>query len=149
MFVIHGQAARLFTALDGPALFFLEGLSVDGDQLRLVFDIYVDAAFSISGGKFGLAAERQAARHGAGCRVDRSCVVAAAVEGEDALGDRIVCDGVRAFARFGLTDFVKILEIEDSDAVGAAAADEASAEFGGECNPMHTRSVRNVAHDLA
>jgi hypothetical protein len=74
---------------------FREFLRVELDEFRFVFDVHEDAALAVGHGKFGFAAESERARDSAVRGVDRSGVLAAAVESEDTLGKAVVDDSVR------------------------------------------------------
>src|SRR5882762_4368278 len=97
--------------------------------------------------EFGLVAERNSADHGAIGGIDDGGVFAAAVKGEDALGGRVVNDGVGI--RVGLcgADGLQSFEIENGDRVCAAIAGEAAAEVCGYGHAVDSGRVRNVAFD--
>src|SRR5712671_3407441 len=106
-----------------------------------------NGAFAGGYGEFRLVAQRNRAYDGAIGGVDDGGVFAAAVEGEDALGGRIVNNGVGI--RVGLcgADGLQSFEIENRDGVGAAIAGEAAAEVGGHGDAVDAWRVRDVAFD--
>jgi len=79
--------------------------------------------------------------------VDGGCVLAAAVESEDALGDGIVDDGVGIGVGLCGAESFEGFDIEDDGGVGAAGAYEAAAEVGSEGNAVNALRVGDIAFD--
>ncbi len=123
---VHGQPGRRFARRKRPVVEFLEALRVE---------------------EFGLAIERDRADYGAIRGVDGGGVFAAAVEGEDALGDGIVEDGVGIAVCLYRADRLQRLEVENRDVVAAAVAGETAAEVGSDGNAVNPFGVRDVAND--
>ncbi len=63
-------------------------------KLGAVFIVHIDGALAIGSGEFRFAAQVDVAEYGTVGGVDGGGVFAAAVEGEDALGDGVVKNGV-------------------------------------------------------
>src|SRR5713101_7206403 len=68
---------------------FLEALRIEMMERGGILVVHIDRALAVSDGKFGLATQIYRAGHDAIRGVNRRGILAAAVEGEDALGDRI------------------------------------------------------------
>ena len=81
--------------------------------------------------------------------IDRSDIVAPAVEGEDPLAGGIVKNRVRIFADLDLAEHLQTAQIENAHGVLAPVADEPAAEFRRQGNAMHSGSIRDIAHGLA
>src|SRR5260370_10816977 len=111
----------------------------------LVVDI--NGAFAISGGEFGLAIKRDRAGYGAIGSVDGGGVFDAPIEGEDALGDGFIEDGIGIRVCLNGADRLQRLEIENSDAVSATVTGEAAAQVGSDSDAMHTLGIGDIAND--
>src|SRR6266849_662584 len=116
-------------------------------ELGGVFVVDVDGAFAIGDGEFGLAAERDRADDGAVRGVDSGGIFAATVKGEDALGGRVVDDGVGIGVGLHGADCFQGFGIKDDGSIGAACADEAAAEVGGDGDAVNALRIGNVAFD--
>src|SRR5208283_1410853 len=130
IFLIHGQARRTFARPEGPAMEQLDGLRVNLDKFRSVFNIHEDFSCAIRGGKFGAARKLQRAGNGAIGGVDGGGVFAAAVQSEDALGHAIVNDGIWILSCVHRTQRFQRFQVENGDRVRAAVTGEAFAEVG-------------------
>src|SRR5712671_3570761 len=109
--------------------------------------VHIDRALAVSDGKFGLATQIYRAGHGAIRGVNRRGILAAAVEGEDALGDGIVNDGVGIRICFNGADGFQHFEVEDGYVIRTAVAGEAATEVGSDSDAMDALSVGDIAHD--
>ena len=90
-----GEAAGAVAGSDGIALGNQGVLGVDFDDLVLVFDVDVNVALAVDLRELGLTADgNRSGDDVVGLGVDRRGIAAAAVEGEDAMGDRLINDGV-------------------------------------------------------
>src|SRR6267154_2831048 len=126
---------------------FLEGLRIEMMERGGILVVHVDGALAVSDGKFGLATQINRAGYGAIRGVDRGGVFAAAVEGEDALGDGIVNDGVGIRICFNGADGFQHFEVKDGYIVRTAVAVEAATEVGSDSDAMDTLGVGDVADD--
>src|SRR5260370_37094895 len=124
---------------------FLEGLRIEMMERGGILVIHVDGALAVSDGKFGLATQINRAGYGAIRGADRGGVFAAAVEGEDALGDGIVNDGVGIRICFDGAEGLQRFEVEDGHIVRTAGTGEAAAEVGRVSAAMHALGVGAVA----
>src|SRR5713101_4243449 len=116
-------------------------------EFRGVFVVDPDGAFAVGNREFGFATEGNGADNGAVRGVDGGGILAAAVEGEDALGGGVVNDGVGIGVGFYGADGFQSFEVKDGDGVGAAVAGEAAAEVGSDGDAVHALRVGNVAFD--
>src|SRR6266852_598569 len=123
-------------------------LRVDLDELGGVLVVHEDAAFAIGDGEFRFAAESERAGDGAVGGVDGSGVLAAAIEGEDALADGVVDDGVGIGIRFNCADGLQRLDVEDGYIVRTAVTGEAAAEVGGDGDAVNALRVWDAANDF-
>src|SRR6267142_1783507 len=115
-------------------------------KLGAVFIVHIDGAFAIGSGEFGLAAQVDVAEYGTVGGVDGGGVFAAAVEGEDALGDGVVKNGVGIAVGLDVaTDGLQRFQVKDGDIVRAAIAGEAAAEVGSDGDAVDALGVGNVA----
>src|SRR5882762_3544599 len=114
-------------------------------KLGGILVVHVDSALAVSDGKFGLTTKRYGARDRAVGSSDGGGVLAAAVEGEDTLADRVVDDSVRIGVGLDRADRLQRLEIENRDVIAAAVAGEAAAEIRRDSDAVHALRVRNVA----
>src|SRR5690348_6410006 len=126
---------------------FCEFLRVKLDELRFVLDVHEDAAFTVGHGELWLAAQSERARHRAVRGVNRGCVLAPAVHGEDALGNLVVDDGVGVGIGLYRAESLERFEIKYDSLIGATGADEPAVKVGGERYAMHSGGVRNFALD--
>ncbi len=150
MLAINGESAGLGAGRERPLGFHFELRGIDRDQFALVFDVDEDFSLGVAGGELGLAVEFNRAENGAIGRIDGGGILAASVEGEDALGGGIVEDGVGIFASFYFAaDSSESLDVENCDRSFAAVADETASELGSEGDTVNARSVRDVADALA
>ncbi len=133
---VHGETGRRFARRKRPAVEFLEGLRIEMMELGGVLVVHIDRALAVSDGEFGPAAQSYRADNRAIRGVDRGGVFAAAVEGEDALADGIVDDGVGIRVCFDGAEGLQGLEIEDGYIVRTAVAGEAAAEIGSDGDSM-------------
>src|SRR6266446_4205506 len=124
-----------------------ELLRVEVDDLRGVLNVDEDAALAVGDGEFWLAAESECDGDGAVSGADGGGVLAASVQGEDALGNRVVDDGVGIGAGGDGAEGLERLEVENGDVVGAAVADVAAAEIGNDSDAVDALGVRNIALD--
>src|SRR5882724_5478022 len=127
---------------------FSDLLRVDLDELGSVLVVYEDAALAVRNGEFRFAAESERAGDGAIGGVDRRGVLAAAIEGEYALADGVVDDGVGIVVRFDCADGLQRFEVEDGYIVRAAVAGKAAAEFGSDGDAVNALRVRDAADDF-
>src|SRR4029077_5621243 len=147
---IHGQSAGFRARRERPLGFHFQLGGIDGCQFALVFDVDEDFALGVAGGELRLAVELNGAQHFAGGGVDGGRVAAASVESEDALGGRIVENGVGIFADLHfLADGLQRVDVEDRDGAFATVAGEAASEVGRQSDAVDARSVGDVANILA
>jgi len=111
-----------------------ELLRIELHELGSVLDVDVDAAFAVSDGKFGLAAESKRAGDGAVGALMAVASLLRPFEREDALSAGVVDDGVGICARVYRADGLESFQIEDGGGVGAAITGEAAAEVGKRCD---------------
>ena len=97
---VEGQSAGLGAGRERPLRFHFQLVGIDHGQFALVFDIDEDLALGVAGRELGLAVELDRAEHFAAGGIDGGGVLAASVEGEDALGRRIVENRVGILADF-------------------------------------------------
>ena len=122
-FDVHGETGRRFAGRERPVVELLESRRIDVMKLGAVFIVHVDGTFAIGGGEFGLAAQVNVAEHGAVGGVNRSGILAAGdvssatVEGEDALGDGLVEDGIGIDVGFDIANGLQGFEVEDGDVI--------------------------------
>src|ERR1700674_5507657 len=109
--------------------------------------VHIDCALAVSDGEFGLATQIYRAGHGAIRGVNRRGILAAAVEGEDALGDGIVNDSVGIRICFDRADGFQRFEVEDGYIIRTAVAGEAATEIGSDSDAMDALGIGDVAHD--
>ena len=148
-FRIDGEAAGAVAGRDGIALRHQRVLGIDLDDFVLVFDVDEDVAFAVHLRELGLAAEgNRRGDHVAGLGVDRGRVAAAAVEGEDAMRDRLINDGVGILAGLDFAQNLQRFDVEDGDVVVGAVAGEAFAEIGGDGDAVDAFGVGNGADEL-
>src|SRR6266481_9591905 len=126
---------------------FLEGLRIEMMERGGILVVHVDGALAVSDGKFGLATQINRAGYGAIRGVDRGGVFAAAVEGEDALGDGIVNDSVGIRICFDGAEGLQRFEVEDGYIIRTAVAGEAATEIRSDGDAMDALSVGDVADD--
>jgi len=116
------------------------GLCVDLTDLGFILDVEVDVAFAVDLRELGLAADGDCRRVDfARLCVEYGGVIAASVEGQDAVRGRLIDDGVGIGAGLDLAQNLKRLEVEDGDIVILAVAGEAAAEVVGDgdaCTPF-------------
>src|SRR6267378_3560157 len=115
------------------------------NELGCVFDVDVDGAFAVGDGEFGFATKRERADDGAVGDIDGGSVIAAAVEGEDTLGARVVDDGIRIRAGLHGANGFQSLQIKNGGGVGATIAGEAAAKIGSDGDAVHALCIRNAA----
>src|SRR6266850_698026 len=127
---------------------FGDFLRVDLDELGGVLVVHEDAAIAIRDGEFRFAAESERAGDGAIGGVDGSGVLAAAIEGEDALTDGVVDNSVGIGVRLSCADGLQRLEVEDGYIVRTAIAGEAAAEIGSDGDAMNALGVWDAADDF-
>src|ERR1700682_1337011 len=109
---------------------FRDLLRVDLDELGSILVVHEDAALAVGDGEFRFAAESERAGDGAIGRIDGGGVLAPAIEGENALTDGIVDDGIRIDVGLNRADGLQRFQVEDSYIVRTAVASEAATEFG-------------------
>src|SRR5882762_10933522 len=109
--------------------------------------VHIDGALAVSDGNFWLATQIYRADNGAIRGVNRRGILAAAVEGEDALGDGIVNDSVGIRICFNGADGFQRFEVEDGYIVRTAVAGEAATEVGSDSDAMDALGVGDVADD--
>src|SRR5260370_5302880 len=126
---------------------FLEVLRIEMMERGGILVVHIDRALAVSDGKFGLATQINRAGHGAIRGVNRRGILAAAVEGEDALGDGIVNDGVGIRICFNGADGFQRFEVEDGYIVRTAVAGAAATEVGSDSDAMYPLGVGDVADD--
>ena len=126
---------------------FLEVLRIEMMERGGILVVHIDRALAVSDGKFGLATQINRAGHGAIRGVNRRGILAAAVEGEDALGDGIVNDGVGIRICFNGADGLQRFEVEDGYIVRTAVAGEAATEVGSDRDAMDALGVGDVANN--
>jgi hypothetical protein len=146
---VNGESSGLFAVSNFPALLDGELLWIEGDEFGGVFNVYEDRAFLVGGGEFGFAAEIEFASNLAFRSIDRGCVMAARIEGENALRERVIKYGVGAGADFDLLFYREGLEVEDAHRVFPAVAGVAAAIVVIERDPVDTRRVRDFADLLS
>ena len=95
----------------------------------------------------GLPPEGQRANHRAVGGVDGGRVLTATVEGEHALGNGVVGNGVGIGVGLYGADGLQGLEIEDGGGVRPATADEAATQVGGDGDAVDAWRVGDVAFD--
>src|SRR6266849_4459246 len=144
---VHGEAGRRFARRERPVVEFLEALRIEMMELGGILVVDIESALAVSDGEFGFAIQGDSADYGAIRGVDRGGVFAAAVEGEDALADEIIKDGIGVSVGLDRANGLESLEVEDSDGVGAAVAGEAAAEAGSKSDAMDALGVGDVADD--
>src|SRR5579864_98211 len=96
--LVHSQSAWLLAGSQGPAFYYRSFLGVDAGQLALVFNVDKDTALAVSHAKFRFAVERNIAYYLVVRGIDYRGILAAAIEGKDALGRWIIKNGVWVFA---------------------------------------------------
>src|ERR1700674_123042 len=126
---------------------FLEVLRIEMMERGGILVVHVDGALAVSDGKFGLATQIYGADNSAIRGVNRCRIPTAAVEGENALGDGIVDDGVWIRICFDRAEGLQRFEVEDGYIVRTAVAGEAAAEVGSDSDAMDALGVGDVAHD--
>src|SRR6267378_3939700 len=109
----------------------------------LVVDI--DGALAVSDGELRFATQIYCADDSAVSGVDGGGVLAAAVEGEDALGDGFVEDGVGIRVCLDGAEGLQGLEVEDGHVVRTAVAGEAAAEVRSNGDSMDALGAGDVA----
>src|SRR6185312_11152610 len=146
---VHGQAGGSFARRKRPLVGDLERLGVNFDLDAGILHVVVDVAPAVSHGVFaGLAGQIHGARHLAGLGVHRHRF-AVVVEGEDAVGGRVIDDAVRALDR--QRDFLdggQRLKVELGHAVAAAVAGETVAVLAGDGDAVGAFQSFNFAHNL-
>ncbi len=138
---VDGEAGRRFARRERPVVEFLEALRVNVIQVGSILVVDIDAALAVSSGEFGLAIERDRASYRAISGVDGGGVLAAAVEGEDTLGDGFIEDGIGIGVGLDRADGFESFEIENSDGVGAAVTGEAAAKVGSDGDAMRRAAL--------
>src|SRR6266852_2013522 len=133
---VHGEAGRRFARRERPVVEFLEALRIEMMELGGILVVHIESALTVGDSEFRLAAKSNGADHRAIRGVDGSGVFAATVEGEDALADGVIKDGVGIGVGLDRADGLESFEVEDSDRVGAAVAGEAAAEGGSDGDAM-------------
>src|SRR5882724_1276364 len=123
-------------------------LRVDLDELGGVLVVHEDAAIAIGDGEFRFAAEGERAGNSAIGGADRSGVLAAAIEGEDAFAYGVVDDGVGIGIRFNCADGLESFQIEDGYIVRTAVTGETAAEIGSNGDAVNALRVRDAANDF-
>ena len=98
-------------------------------SLAFVLDIHVDVSLAVRRRELRLAAQRNGRHYLAAGRIDNRGVLALGVEGEDVLGVRVVQNCIRPFADFDLVRHFQRFQIEGSDTVVAAVADESAVQL--------------------
>ena len=144
---VHGETRRRLARSKRPAMRFGEFLRVELNELVCVFDVDEDAALAIGLGELGFAAESESSGDCAVGTIDRGGVLAAAVEGEDALGDGVVDDGIGIGVSFYGAERCQGFHVEDHCEVGATGADKAAAEVWRERDAVDALGVGDVAFD--
>src|SRR5580704_4450951 len=124
MLAVDRQSGGLFAWRQGPVRFHLKLLRIDRIQLALVFDIDENLALAIANGKLRLSFQFYSPHHHSAGAIDRSRVVAAAIEGEYSFSRGIIQNGVGVVACFNLADRLQGLHVKDRDSALAAVADE-------------------------
>jgi len=146
---VDGQAGRRFAGSERPGVFDFESFGVEFHESAFVFKIDEDFAFAIGGAEFGFAAEREGGDEFAGCGVDGGSGCGVAIEGEHALGERIVNGAVSVFIGFDIAERLKRSEIEHGGIGGAAVGGVSLVEFVGDGNAVGTLRVGDIADDFA
>src|ERR1700730_15952217 len=127
---------------------FRDLLRVDLDELGSILVVHEDVAFAVGDGEFGFAAKSERASHGAIGRIDGCGVLAPTIEGENALADGIVDDGIRIDVGLNRTDGLQRFQVEDGYIVRTAVAGEAATEFGSDGDAMNALGVCDIANDF-
>src|SRR5467141_877671 len=144
---VQRETGRRFARRERPAVVAVEVMRIEMMELGGVLVVHIDRALAVSDGEFGPAAQSYRADNRAIRGVDRGGVFAAAVEGEDALADGIVDDGVGIRVCFDGAEGLQRLEIEDGYIVRTAVAGEAAAEIGSDGDSMDALGVGDVANN--
>ncbi len=146
---VDRQTRGGFARSERPSVFDLESLGVEFYERTFVFEVDEHFALAVGGAEFGASAERESADEFSGSGVDGRGSVGVAVEGEDALGKRIVNDGVGVFVRLDVTVGFERREIEDGDVRCMAVSGEALVKFVGESDAVNSLRIGNVADDCS
>src|ERR1700740_2838024 len=126
---------------------FLETLRIEMVEVGSVLVVDVNGAFAVSSSEFGFAIQGDGADHGAIGGVDGGGILAAAIEGEDALADGVIKDGVGIAVGLNGANGLESFEVEDRDSIGAAVAGEAAAAVGSVGDAVSALCVGDVADD--
>src|SRR5579859_80663 len=145
MLGIYGHAGRLLARRKRPRIGGGELAGIDGHHCAFVFDVDVDVAYAVSRSEFRTPAQSDGAGDSSGCRIDGSCVRAAAVKREDALRCRVVNDGVGILAGYGFTHRLERLQIENRDFVGSSIAGKAASQFRRKGDSVYARRIGNLS----
>src|SRR5262249_2626352 len=109
---INRETAGGFAWFEGPVVQDFESFSIDLRGLGFVCEIDENCAFAVRDREFGLATEVDGCCNAIVFRLDDSCVAAAAIEGEYALGSRIKENGVRVCACLHFAGRLERAEVE-------------------------------------
>src|SRR5438067_5272530 len=114
------------------------------DHNAFVFEIVVAVARAIGRGEFRPAVERDRSGDFPRCRINGGGAVAVPIEGEDALGGRVIDNSVRTGIGFGFANNLERLIVEDGRRRGAAVAGESATELGRERDAVDAVRIGNV-----
>src|SRR5438132_303500 len=148
MATVDGEPRGAVTWRYRPAVQDRQGFGVDLDDLALILDIDVDVPAPVRSGEFRPAAQRDGARHFLRAGVNGGAVLAAAVEGKDAVGARIENDRIRALSHRDGRVGLESLQVEGGDGAGAAVAGKAAVERVVQGDAMHALGIGDIAYLL-
>src|SRR5208282_2588722 len=143
--VVERQAGGRGAGSEGPAVLHLQRVDINVQRLILLFEIDVKIALTVRHGEFGAAAKRDGAHHSAIGGVEHGDVLAVAVHYVDALGERLVDDGIGLLAHLDSRERLQRLQIEGHDGIGASSGNVAAPKFSSNGDAVDARRARNGA----
>src|SRR5690242_6110573 len=143
MLAVDRQASRLFARGELPVAVDFQRLGVELHQLTLVFKVHINFSLAIGDGELRTSAERDRARHLFTIDTYSGRIIAAAVEGENTLGEIVVENGVGAGADWGFVQHLQVRQVECRDGVLTAIAGEATTFIEGQGDAVNAQGLGN------